>query len=709
VSTRTWLQVLTVGRSRARAGPEARGSTPAGVPVQAIGWVLAGFLGAVALNLHHTALWCAPLALGTAAWRARAWRRRPQPPGGLLYTAVVVVLALAALLDFRTGGSLGAAASLLVVMGALKLSETTQRRDWLIVMSTALFLLLAACLDAQALWRLPLYGAELWLLCTALYALGAGTGSGAASSGSTAGAGTQTGAQAARATVLLTASARSLAAALPLAVLLFLFFPRLPGAFWALPQGDQALTGLGNEMSPGSIAHLYESDAAALRVRFDGPLPPPAQRYWRGPVLHDFDGYSWSRHPLALGAPPPLQYGGLPYRYEVTLEPNQHNVLIALEMPQGTPGTLPSFDTFDYQLITPRPALRAISYRLVSYPEYHSTEPLPQIVRQMDLWYPPRRNPRSAKLAKQLRAGARDDAAFVTAALDYLRHGGFKYTLEPPRLGLNSVDDLLFGTRQGFCEHYASAFAMLMRAGGVPARVVTGYLGGEWNRFGNYLLIRQSDAHAWDEVWLQGQGWVRVDPTSVVSPASLAEQLDGLQPALAGPTSRLRSASWILTSVQALQAVNAWWQDQVIGFNFNRQLDLIGKLGLGHQQWQALVWLLAVGGALWLALVAWSLRPRVWARPDPLARAWHRLEHKLGRGVTARAPHEGPIAYAERVGALHPEFARSLHALARRYARLRYGPAAGPAEVERFRRAVQLWRPRLRRGQSPASRGGPSG
>ncbi|MGH8205419.1 MAG: transglutaminase TgpA family protein, partial [Steroidobacteraceae bacterium] len=646
-----------------------------------------------------TALWCAPLALGAAAWRARAWRRRPRLPAGLLRIVIVLVLTFAALLDFRRGGSLGAAASLLVVMAALKLSETTQRRDWLIVMSAALFLLLAACLDAQSLWRLPLYAAELWLLCTALYALGAGS----AASTSTAGSGTSTGGarsggqEATRATRLLAASARSLATALPLAVLLFLFFPRLPGAFWALPQGDQAMTGLGNKMRPGSIAHLYESHATALRVRFEGPLPPPQERYWRGPVLHDFDGYTWSSHPMALGPPQPLQYSGPAYHYQVTLEPNEHNVLIALELPQSPPSTIRSFETFDHQLITARPVRRAVSYQLVSHPQHHSAAALSPFVRQMDLRYPRRRNPRSAQLARQLRAGARDDAAFVAATLDYLRHGGFQYTLTPPQLGINSIDDLLFHTRQGFCEHYASAFAMLMRAGGVPTRVVTGYLGGVWNRFGGYLLIEQSDAHAWDEVWLAGQGWVRVDPTAVVSPASLTDQLDGLQPAIDGPTSRLHAASWMLTTVLAWQAVNAWWQDQVIGFNFNQQLNLLGKLGLLDQQWQALVWVLAVGGALWLGLVAWGLRPRVWVRPDPLTRAWYRVERKLGTRVAPRAPHEGPIAYAERIGALHPELAGSLRALARRYARLRYGPAASASELERFRRAVKLWQPRARR------------
>lgn len=664
----------------ASAGIDGAEAATERAPAQTVGLVLAALLGAVALNLHHTAVWCAPLALAVAAWRARTWRARPRLPGRALRALAVIVLTLAALLDFHSGGSLGAAASLLVVMAALKLSETSQRRDWLIVLSAALFLLLAAVLDAQSLWRLPLYGVELWLLCSGLYALGAGH-------------------EAPSPAALLTSSGRSLVAALPLALLLFLFFPRLPGAFWAVPQQDEALTGLGDELSPGSIDKLTASNDPALRVRFEGALPPPAQRYWRGPVLHTFDGYTWYRRRSAAGPPPPLQYSGTPYRYDVTLEPNEHHVLIALDMPKGQPAGLPSFWTYDYQLVTMAPTVRALSYQLLSYPEHRSVGALPAAERQidLDLRLQGDRNPRSVQLAQALRAKSPSDAAYVTAVLDYLRHGGFQYTLQPPPLGPNSIDDLLFHTRQGFCGHYASAFALLMRAGGVPAHIVTGYLGGEWNRFGDYLLVRQSTAHAWTEVWLDGQGWVRVDPTAVVAPGSLTQQLDGLLPLSAG-AAHAASAAWIISSVQAWQAANAWWQDRVVGFNFARQLSLLDSLGLGTQQWHALAWLLAAGGAIWLALIAWSQRPRLGTGgADALGRSWRLLERKLEHSVAARAPHEGPVAFAERVSRLRPELAAGLRSLARRYARLRYGPAAGALELQQFRRAVRAWRPRLRR------------
>jgi protein-glutamine gamma-glutamyltransferase len=671
---------------------DASAEQAAALPPHSVWLLLGGFLGAVLLNAHHTALWCLPLALGAVAWRARGLRVPLRLPPRYLRLSVAVLLTLAVLAGFHTLNGVEAGSSLLVAMAALKLTETVRRRDWLIVLGAALFLLLATCLDGQALWRLPLYAAELWLLCTGLYGLGAG-------------------AEAPPTRCLLRRAALSLVASLPFALLLFFFVPRLPGSFWALPKPNEAFTGLGDEMSPGSISQLTQSGDEALRVRFDGAPPPPAERYWRGPVLHVFDGYTWRRRHADVGSAPRLQFQGPAYSYEVTLEPNEHNVLIALELPQGLPDTLPTaYSTFDYQLIAPAPVSRAVSYHLHSYPQYRSVEPLSPAARQLDLQLPPQRNPRSIELAHSLRQDAGSDAAFIAAVLAYLRDGGFSYTLEPPLLNLDSVDDLLFRTRQGFCGHYASAFVTLMRAGGVPARVVTGYLGGIWNRYGGYLFISQSDAHAWAEVWRENQGWVRVDPTAVVAPGRLTEELDELLPAGGGAGRRLLSAPWITDALQAWQGLNAWWQDEFIGFNFARQLGLLAALGFRNHELQVLASLLAGGAAIWLTLIAWGLRPRPQVRTDDsLSRSWRALERKLRHAAAPRAAYESTTAYAERVARAHPELSATLSALARRYARLRYGAAASAADLEQFRRAVRRlrWRPRRSRPpEAPGQRAG---
>jgi transglutaminase-like putative cysteine protease len=661
-------------------GAEPPPAAPRGIPISAQRWVLAGLLGAVLLNVGHVAPWCLPLASGAAAWRIWAAQQPTRLLGRWPRIAVVVVLTLAVLISFRTLNGLDAGASLLVAMAALKLMETQRVRDWLIVLGAALFLLLAACLGAQSLWLVPLYAAELWLLSTALYALGAGE-------------------SAPGATPLLCAAGRSLLLALPLAVLLFLFFPRLPGSLWTVPKEDEAVTGLGDQLDPGSIAKLVESDEPALRVRFSGSIPRREERYWRGPVLHRFDGTTWRRAQRDLGEPPAIEYAGPGYRYEVTLEPGTHGVLVGLDLPRGLPPDLyTAFRSFDEQLTDSKPSDNVISYHLESFPRHRNLDALPAAMRALDLTLPRARNPRSIELAQQLRAGARDDHTYVQAVLDYLQNNGFEYTLTPPKLGANSIDDLLFDTRQGFCGHYASAFAMLMRAGGVPAHVVTGYLGGEWNRFGEYLLVRQSNAHAWTEVWLEGTGWVRVDPTAVVAPDRLHSDFDDAVTAGSASGRRTHAAPWIASTVQAWQAMNAWWQDEFINFNMDRQLDLLGSLGFKDRDYEVLVGILAAGGTLWLSLLAWRGRQSAGSGSrDALSRSWHRLERALRRAAPARAAHEGPVAYGERVAAEHPELAATLKPLTREYAQLRYGPPAGAAALQRFERAVRLFAARITR------------
>lgn len=649
-------------------------------PPRTLWLLLGGYLGSVALNMHHIALWCLPLALGAAIWRVRLRQKPPSKARRVLRLTVVIALTLAVLIGFHTLNGIEAGASLLVAMAALKLTETSTRRDWLIVIASSVFLLLSACLDAQMLWRLPWYAAQLLLLCMGMYALGAGD-------------------EVPGTAVLARRAAFNIAAAMPFALLLFLFVPRLAGSFWALPRPHEAVTGLSDEMSPGGISELTESGEAAARVRFQGAIPPIEQRYWRGFVLHNFDGDTWRRQRkgqhLDFGTlRPPASAVGPTYHYEISLEPTQYPVLLALELPAHPPALDGAYLTGDDQLAQREPVDRAITYRLESYVRHPSTDTLTSAERQLDLQLPQQnRNVRSSELARSLRAQADSDLTYVRRVLDHFQRGGFAYTLTPALRDTASVDSLLFQTHEGFCGHYASAFVFLMRAGGIPARVVTGYLGGTWNRYGGYLLVRQSDAHAWAEIWLDGQGWVRVDPTAVVAPERLTRGVDDLLPAGGAISRHVLRAHWIVNTVQAWQAVNAWWQDEFVGFDFNKQRGMLERLGMRDHILRALAALLAIGGSLWLGLIAWGLRPRAAQAPDALSRSWRLLERKLRRAAAPRAPHEGPMAYAQRVGLDRPELAGTLTVLARRYARLRYGPAAQPAELEQFRRAVRLLRP----------------
>ncbi len=631
---------------------------------------MAALLLTAAMNWHHLAWWCLPLLLLASGWHVRAALRGHALPGRAARGGLALIITCGVLLSFRTLNGLAAGATLLAAMSAAKLFEARKTRDWHVLNGATVFLLLAACLDRQQLWRLPAYALCLWLSAASLRGLGGGA--------------------ALPIVTLLRESARQLLYALPLAAILFLFFPRLPGAFWALPGEATAVTGLGDEMTPGEIARLVESDEPALRVRFSGPLPPARERYWRGPVMHDFDGATWRRHRTAPASSDVLEARGPLYRYSATVEANTHSTVIALEMtvPPAMPGVA---YTDDFQLLSHRPLNQAQSYELTAYPEALRRTELSPAMRELDLALPVDRNPRSRDLAARLRAAARDDAAYVGEVLDFLGRGGFEYTLTPQRLGRNSIDELLFSTRQGFCGHYASAFVDLMRAGGVPARVVTGYQGGEWNPIGHYLTVRQSDAHAWAEVWLPGRGWLRADPTAVISPQRLSRELLAFDEDADAEGDRLRaSARWLATVRQTWDALNAWWQDDVVGFNFARQLKVADWLGFGDRDWQTLAVALGAGMAAWLAWIAWSLRRIARsARPDALTRAWRRIDRRMARAGEPRAPHEGVLAYCDRLALTQPVWARALTPLARQYARLRFGPAMAAGELRDFLRAAR--------------------
>jgi transglutaminase-like putative cysteine protease len=477
----------------------------------------------------------------------------------------------------------------------------------------------------------------------------------------------------------------------PLALLLFVFFPRLSGAFWAIPRSDVALSGLSDTMTPGSIGKLATSYDAAFRVQFSGAAPPSPERYWRGPVLHEFDGQSWRRMPAELSAKPAREYLGRPYRYRVQLEASHQRWWFALDTPTQAPDARVLL-TYDDMLLGAEPLREPASFDEVSYTHTRTTQPLEGAARRRDTALPRSGNPRTHELAQKMRERVGSDAALVEAVLDYLRTGGFIYSLEPERLGADAIDDFLFRTRVGFCGHYASAFVVLMRAAGVPARVVTGYLGGEWIPYGGYFLVRQSDAHAWAEVWLEGRGWTRVDPTAVVAPDRLLRGILDLMPQELSAGARLLHASpWLNELVQRWDAANAWWTNHVVKFDYEAQLGLLEKLGIRSPDARALGWAFMLALCLWLAVIAWqvgrSFRP---ARPDPLARAYARLCRKLAR-IASRAPHEGPLAFGAALVAKRPELRASVLPLLERYAELRYGPpvpASRAQDVRAFREAV---------------------
>lgn len=626
---------------------------------RAMGMMLAAFTAGALLHVDRAPLWSLAVAATALGWQLARLRWRLPLPGTVVRTLIAFALLLLTAASHRSISGLSAGSTLLLVMGAAKLLEVRQPRDARVVAMVALALLLAACLERQSLLRMPFYMVAGWTALAALTALGSQRDQPPRES--------------------LVASGRTLLVALPLAALCFVLVPRLPGALWGLPPSEEAMTGLGDEMSPGSISELSISEDVAFRVRFEGAAPPRSQRYWRGPVLHDFDGYTWRRRvgpPAVRQTPEPLSP---PLRYQVMLEPTGRSYLFGLDTISQIRGRR-NYLTFDGQSLATREVTSPIVYEGESHVEVRYDQPLSITGRRLDTQPLGERNPRTQALARRLRAESTDDLDYTQRALRHFREGGFEYTLTPPRLDRDSVDDLLFNTRLGFCGHFASAYVAMMRAVGIPSRVVTGYLGGTWNSMGGYYVVRQSDAHAWAEVWIEHSGWIRIDPTAVVAPGRLQRGVNELLDSGTSLTGRLFVQSpWLARLRDGWDAAASFWQERIVNYNLSTQLDLLRRLGLDGIDYRAMALLLLGAAVLWGLWVSrnLSLASRT-VRPDAVAALWQGFAALLEKRGIPVAPHDGPRALAKRATQHFPGLATDIGEFSDAYLALRFGRAAAP-------------------------------
>jgi transglutaminase-like putative cysteine protease len=453
------------------------------------------------------------------------------------------------------------------------------------------------------------------------------------------------------------------ALAAPLALAGFWLFPRLGSPLWGVPDVARAKVGISDRMAPGDWIDLLSDDTPAFRVRFDGPMPPQDSLYWRGLVMWNFDGRGWTQPEWPRSMLPAVQKpASRPVRYEVTLEPTDRRYLFALDLPQGAPEGASLAE--DLSMTAREPVNNLRTYTMRSAAPARFEPDLAPGIRAVALRLPPGFNPRTIALARQWRSETNDDAAIVRRALA-MYHEKFSYSLAAPPLGRDSVDEFLFDTKVGYCEHFSSSFTFLMRAAGIPARVVTGYVGGYRNTIGDYWLVRQSDAHAWSEVWLPGRGWMRVDPTAAVAPERVFRRAADNA---AGPGGG--------TALGELFDVGDWirhgWNDFVLGFNAVRQQSLLSAFGVRNADSGDLAIAFGVATGLLLTIVGlFQLRDRG-PRRDPLLRAWSRFTGRLARARLRKQPHEPALAYARRVAALLPAQRDDVLALSQRFVSARY-------------------------------------
>lgn len=625
----------------------------------------------------HIPLWAVPVCAAILIWRGWiTFNGYRMPPRWLLLP--VAALAMAGVYwTYRTLFGREAGIAMLAILLTLKLLEVHAKRDLFVVLFLSFFLILASFFHSQSIGTAVMTIATVTAILTTQVSF------------------QYTGAvPPLRRRIRLGASI--LALAIPLTLILFLLFPRIQGPLWGLPGDAHAgRSGLSETMAPGNISQLALSDEIAFRVKFADAVPPKSRLYWRGIVLGDYDGRTWSpslqsrpRRPVVVNL------HGTPTRYQVTLEPHGKRWIFALEVPQAAPQLPenPASFSYDLQLLSAQPINERVRYDAVSHVDFDMQLNAPAPVLEQSLALPSGANPRTLQFAARLRNEYDNDTDLINAVLRHFREQNFIYTLEPPILGQHSVDEFLFATRAGFCEHYSGAFVVLMRAAGIPSRVVTGYQGGEVNPADGFMTVRQSDAHAWSEVWLKERGWVRVDPTGAVAPDRIERNLPSVIPrqALGGlVTLDAANSAWVAQLYRLRQnwdAVTNGWNQLVLNYTPERQRSFVRSLGFDNVDWRTMAALMFVLGIVATALMMLPMLLQQRKR-DPVDALYQSLCDRMARQGMPRQVHEGPRAYAARLTAadspLPPERKAALSRFLDVYETVRYGAAAGapPAAI----------------------------
>jgi transglutaminase-like putative cysteine protease len=497
--------------------------------------------------------------------------------------------------------------------------------------------------------------------------------------------------------------------AIPLTILLFFLFPRVEGPLWGLPeQGSSAATGLSNSMAPGQITELAFDNSVAFRVMFDDKIPPRDKLYWRGPVFTYYDGFMWQNlsnssrkffgEQWVTDLPPvPQVKMSEAITYRVMLEPNNSHWLLALDLPTLYPPT--SYLSDNYELMVDEPVKKLKRYKVTSHVNYKleaHKKPTNRVYRQLPQFVGPKARQLVSDFQDQVSDNGSYAAQMTALVLNYFRNEPFYYTRNPPAMLDHPVDQFLFEARRGFCEHYASAFVVLMRAAGIPARVVTGYLGGEFNSIGKYFIVRQSDAHAWAEVWMDGQGWVRVDPTAAIPP-SRVEQAEYRNRFRQSANASGSANSWFQISLQQLgflwDNVNRSWDDWVVGYTPGKQQSFFNSLGLDKFSVNGLVFLLFGGMALFIVIIALHLSGRTIRKPKQVNILFRRFCRKLARRGFRHLPSETAHAYAQRVSRERQDLAPEVYEITTLYNQVRYARAPSDKTLQQLAQRISQFRP----------------
>ncbi len=610
------------------------------IPRISLMWLLIAQALVIIPHLLHVPLWLIGVWLGCAAWRVQVFRMRWPFPNAWVKAALMIGSGFAVYLS--RGGLVGldAAVALLITAFILKLLEVRTRRDALVLIFLGFFTVVTSYLFADSLL------AALYSLLPVLALLAALVG-------------LQQSGFAREPLAPLKLASKLLAQAIPLMLLLFVLFPRLE-PLWSLPQPkDKGTTGLSSSMTPGDLAELGQSAALAFRARFDGAIPAQSQLYWRALTLPNFDGRSWSVSERFEASEPQWQAQGESISYSIIMQPSTQPWLFSLDVGSSEQEDIRLMNDFRLQRRTP--VNRTYQYQATSWPQALRQPQLNQRQQQEFLQLPRTGNQQTRDWAQRLRGQYHDDDALVSALLRHFNQEPYHYTLKPPLLGRDSVDEFLFSSLRGFCAHYAGAMVFTLRAAGIPARVVAGYQGGEINQAGQFVQVRQFDAHAWVEYWQRGQGWRSVDPTFEVAPERIER---GLQEALQDESElfqgdifsplRYQHIAWVNQLRMSWENLNHSWQTKILGYQRDSQQAWL-KQWFGKVDWQVLGLTLVASAALIIALIVlWMFKP--WQRQtDPVQRVLNHFQRVMRRRGFNRETGEGLRDFYQRIHQQLPE------------------------------------------------------
>ena len=489
--------------------------------------------------------------------------------------------------------------------------------------------------------------------------------------------------------------------AIPLTLLLFILFPRVPGPLWGLPEDAfSAQTGLSDTMQPGSINNLSDNNAVAFRVKFSNSVPDNSNLYWRGPVFWHFNGKSWSapKHEsqITVSKPEVTVSKEKFLEYQITLEPHNKPWLISLDIPIEIPNT--SKLSLERLVTTPNRIQKLIRYKLTSV-----LRPIPTSIdnwkqKSRYLKVPNYIGIKTRGLIRTLKQQHSTDEQFISAVLNYFRDNPFYYSRTPPLLFDQPIDEFLFETRKGFCEHYASTFTVLMRLAGIPSRVVTGYQGGTLNPLSDYMILRQSDAHAWSEVWIKNRGWIRVDPTAVIPPSRIENPGDIIQrqPKTAAAL-KLLDKAWLYRAISragfAIDVINNKWNQWVVGYNQKKQSSLFNALGIPEIKWHGLATLLGITTGITILLLSWRIYRRPKVIQDPEVIIYNKYLKRLQKIGFIKSAKETPLQFSKRISSQRKDLSYTINHITHLYNNLHYGKYPTTIKLNQLLHKVNAFKP----------------